>query len=295
MEERSPKNILKTVLIVLAVFAAAILHIFVSSAVQGRNYKGKTSDMYGIDSLEYVGEPVMKIFVWQRNNMNPVDYPSRDTCSAFYYYLLPLEMTTGNSICTVSRIEKHQNLNNTIINVEYDGMIKGEYEVKWEGSAIYSEMNDTFPNDWFYATKNKVFSHEDASFCLNGNMTLNIVDVGTNMLRNQRMNTYYRSKLIEERKYWDYASEQSIHEIYPDAPDSLSQVYRLVITGDLTINAMHERKEDVPIATAVLEIKQYSKWIAPDVETSRELEKFCDSISYADVTVKSYTQTVQWE
>ena len=79
MEERSPKNAVlqtvKTVLIVLAVFAAAILYIFISSAVQGKNYKGKTSDMYGRDSLEYVGEPEMKVYVWQKNEKSPDDYP----------------------------------------------------------------------------------------------------------------------------------------------------------------------------------------------------------------------------
>ena len=301
MEERSPKNAVlqtvKTVLIVLAVFAASILYIFVSSAVQGRNYKGKTSDMYGTDSLEYVGEPVMKISVWQRNIFNKEDYPDTSPQSSFFYNLVPLVLIEGTTVCNV--VETTGPLAkthfNSIFNIEYEGILKGEYDIKWEGALIYCEMSDIYPNNWF----SNGFAHEDASFEIKGNMTMNVISEADNLYNLRVVSNKeflsYEKKHVEDYNIWDYASEQSIHEVYPDAPDSLSQVYRLVITGDLTINAMHERKEDVPIATAVLEIKQYSKWIAPDVETSRELEKFCDSISYADVTVKSYTQTVQWE
>ena len=102
MEERRPKNAVlqtvKTVLIVLAVFAASILYIFVTSAAEGRNYKGKTSDMYGRDSLEYVGEPVMKISVWQENEKTESSKYLKS--SAYFYDLVPLTLKKGEKVST---------------------------------------------------------------------------------------------------------------------------------------------------------------------------------------------------
>lgn len=100
----NPVKIVKNVLIVLGIFAASILYIFVSSAAQGRNYKGKTPDMYGTDSLEYVGEPVMKISVWQKNEKNPDDYPEKNARSSFFYNVLSLDLKKGTTIQTVENI-----------------------------------------------------------------------------------------------------------------------------------------------------------------------------------------------
>ena len=100
MEERNPKSILKTVLIVIAAFVVMILYMFISSAVEGRNYKGKTSEMYGTDSLEYVGEPVMKIFVWQRNEEDSRTNERYLSGSSYFYDLVPLTLTEGEKIST---------------------------------------------------------------------------------------------------------------------------------------------------------------------------------------------------
>lgn len=100
MEEHSSKSIWKTVLIVLAAFVVMILYVFVSSTAEGRNYKGKTTDMYGVDSLEYVGEPVMKIYVWQRNHKEYDNDGKYLGGSSYFYDLTPLTLKPGEKVST---------------------------------------------------------------------------------------------------------------------------------------------------------------------------------------------------
>lgn len=100
MEEHGPKNVIKTVLIVLAAFVVMILYVFVSSAAGSKHSKGITADMYGVDSLEYVGEPVMKIYVWQRNDKDIETNTQYLGASSYFYDLAPLTLKPGEKVST---------------------------------------------------------------------------------------------------------------------------------------------------------------------------------------------------
>jgi len=301
MEERSPKNAVlqtvKTVLIVLAVFAAAILYIFVSSAVQGKNYKGKTSDMYGRDSLEYVGEPVMKISVWQRNEKNIETNTQYLGYSNYFYDLVPLILKPGETVSTEKNKFDAPYTPYILITVEYDGEIVGEYDLKIPGALAYSGSKDAVPGVQGGSTVGKTvsvprFTQKDNSFFADKVITLEISEYIRDVIGmkdNKRgISTLYQM----EESVDDYTTKEKLSDLYPDAPEELKDVYRYVFTTHVTIHAKHPNKSDVTVATAVLAVRQISEWQGTTGETRMMLnEAKCYEENHTEIVVESYTQS----
>jgi len=304
MEERSPKNAVlqtvKTVLIVLAVFAAAILYIFVSSAVQGKNYKGKTSDMYGRDSLEYVGEPVMKISVWQANGK-----PENSRylgASSYFFDLVPLTLKKGEKVSTEKDIFDDIYTSWNLITIEYDGEIFGEYEIKVRNQLRYSGSKEAVPGVQYEGNSGgktgsaPVFYQEDSSFTGNKVVTLDIKEMIRGISYAQLTGQgYYEAEWLLKNyniDVNDYLTTEKLHDIYPDAPEELKDVYRDVFTTHVTIHARHPTKTDVTVATAVLAVRQISSWKGFTVENHRILrESKRYGSGHTEIVVESYTQS----
>ena len=305
MEERSPKNAVlqtvKTVLIVLAVFAAAILYIFVSSAVQGKNYKGKTSDMYGTDSLEYVGESVMKVYVWQKNEKDTKSNTQYLSGSSYFYDLVPLALKKGEKVSTKKDIFADPHYFNTdqiLLTVEYDGEIYGEYEIKVLNQVWYSGSKEAIPGLQYEGNSGgktgsaPAFYQNDASFSGNKVVTLMLQKMIYTIVENAT--NIEAARLLKDHNIDvnDYKSIEKLHDIYPDAPEELKDVYRYVFTTHVTIHAKHPTKSDVTVATAVLAVRQISEWQGTTGETRMMLnEAKCYEENHTEIVVESYTQS----
>lgn len=302
MEENRPKNIIKTVLIVFAAFVVMILYVFVSSAVEGRNYKGKTADMYGMDSLEYAGEPVMKIFVWQRNEKDYASNSKHLSGSSYFYDFAPLTLKDDEKVSTDKDLYDEQYTSDILLTVEYEGEIFGGYEIKALEQLVYSESKEAIPGvSYMGSTAGKTGSapkmaQKDSSFVGNNVVTLKIDKVingittekllGQENLKAKRLLKDYNIDLN------DYLTKEKLSDLYPDAPDELKDLYRYVFTTHVTIHAKHPTKPDVVVATAVLEIRQMSSWQGTTYETRALLDELkCYDAGHTEIVVESYTQS----
>ena len=301
MEEHSPKNVIKTVLIVLAVFAAAILYIFISSAAEGRNYRGKNADMYGTESLEYIEKPVMKVYVWQRNENDTKSNTQYLGGSSYFYDLISLPLRKGERLTTEKDVFDGPRNPYILITAEYAGEIFGEYDIKAKEALIYSGSKEAIPGlQYGGSTGGKTgsvpdFRQEDSSFSANDVVTLSLLDLSYHAM-NLINNIPDTITVFWERSYGvdlnDYITTEKMHDVYPDAPDELKDLYRYVVTTHVTIHAKHPTKSDVTVATAVLAVRQISEWQGTTGETRMMLnEAKCYEENHTEIVVESYTQS----
>ncbi len=297
----------KYILIIFAVVFAAFVYSFWGSKLESQNKDIRTPEAYGLDSLEYQAEPVIEIRVWQRNDKNFDDYPERSELDSFFYTILPLSLETGSSIDTVCY--PSVGWNNAVMEILYDGNISGFYDIK--GNMLdYTGETDKLPS--YGISGVDVRRSTDGTFGGNQKVTLsvfNYTDTDIKMSLDPSLSAkargQYRSHLqsLENRyafRFEDYYHTESFHEVYPDAPvqeeayKNLKNFQRIVMTNYLTVQAMHPTKPNTPVATAVLEITQYSSWFGKnlnDAEVDFVLGKCDRYASSGKITVVSYEQS----
>lgn len=302
MEEHSSKSIWKTVLIVLAAFVVMILYVFVSSAAGSKHSKGITADMYGVDSLECVGEPVMKIYVWQRNDKDIETNTQYLGASSYFYDLVPLTLKPGERVSTEKDIFDMQYTAHNLITVEYDGEVFGEYEIKVLNQLSYSGSKEAVPGlQYSGSTGGKTgsaprFVQEDSSFSGNKIVTLNIENMISGIMNEKftGQDNITAARLLKEHDVDvnDYLTKEKLSDLYPDAPEELKDLYRYVFTTHVTIHAKHPTKADVIVATAVLEVRQISAWQGTNGEIRRMLDLAkCYEENHTEIVVESYEQS----
>ena len=258
---------------------------------------------YGRDSLEYTGEPVMHLIVWQKNEKDPQEWKeTRDIYSSFFYEKTELPLVEGESILSVTDL-------NTMVNhqlgltftVEYDGDIKGEYDIMNTGRIYYSGNSDIVPASWGGSSKYK--TEFDSTFSGNGSVTFNLNNpvldyhLASNEYKSSKyyVNDWMEGKLFrsvfDEKQFFDL---QPLHDAYPDAPEMLSEYERSITRTCMTLHAMHPTKPDIIVATAELEIKTYSFW-----QMEKPSNEIYDAFQtsgipnnvYSEITVLSYEQS----
>ncbi len=304
----------KYVLVIFAVVFAVFVYSFWGSKLESQNKDIRTPEAYGLDSLEYQAEPVMEIRVWQRNDKTQSDYPERKLNESVFYSILTLPLEAGASLDTVWQpFTGHEQ---AVLEVLYDGNIRGFYDIPASNMVDYTGETTLVPS--YGVTGADVRRSEDGTFEGNKKMTLRVSNMtlllqeSFDPLVNAEASGVTRSFLQSmENSYGflfkDYYYLEYYRDVYPDAPvqdqkyKNLKQLKRVVTTNYLTIQAMHPTKQEIPVATAVLEIRQYSSWFGVsllDLNKSEKtfMQEHCTSNDfyndcYGTVTVVSYEQS----
>lgn len=305
-------KILKIVLGIVGCFLAVFVYSFMGSRFGGES--DMSAEAYGYESLEYTGEPVMQICVWQRNERRIEDYPWEDFYSPAFFDAVPLELKEGASISTneipvkcdpVSWevIEGHYNeLNDDIvITATFDGIITGEYdEIRY---LRYSSNLSEFPNG-IVTNENGQVHGTDGTFTKPEKIILNF-DSDTDLISRLWIHHIFEDErrgnehLLRDRElykgldYDDFTEVERYTDVYPDADEKWKSVKRSVLTSYVTIRGADPIKPDVILCEAVLELKSYSAWIYENLEYSLQgefIETMLENPTTV-VTVVSYTQS----
>lgn len=289
-----PFKILKGVAFIIVVFLVIFVYSFMGSRLGGNDRRNP--EAYGHDSLEAVGEPVMKIKVWQVNSFNSKDYPHEVMYSSRFYNIIDLPLTEGMSV--ISAVDLNNiglSARHPIIQVDHGGPINGEYDLKYSGTVLYMKTDNYAPV--LYHEDDSVFSSEDGTFSGKDSVTLAIRDPCSFLYSEHlyKKNTDYLNSVeaAGNFKLEDYYEIQKITDVYEDVPTAINNLTRYVMTTNLKINAMDPIKQDIVIATAVLEINSYSRWLGINNDGDDELLSSIGGTNeeYATVTVVSYEQS----
>ena len=291
----------------------AILYSFIDSRVSIKP-ELNSPEAYGLDSLEYEAEPIMYFTVWQRNERLWSDYPDIPEHSPFFYEKTELPLKGGNTLLSVTNADNiyRPPFNLLSFTVSYDGPIKGQYDILGPELVFFGGNSDMVPASW--VGQDDFFYNADSSF--QGDKSVSF-SVGRFIVQNDE---YYRE--TDHTPYEKYVNNwlsrygttdtfdregffaiQNFLDIYPDAPEIYGMYERTVTTTCLTIQAMHPRLTDVVVATAVIQIRSYSRWDAKDSDKDKltydEGMAFKEYINkeYSEFTVKSYEQSdsFSWE
>ncbi len=286
------KSMAKTFFSALLILFGFFAYIYISSAIDSTNAKGKIPAAYGLDSLVYEAEPVMKISVWQRGEPSgeithiPASSPYDDL------FLISLPMKKGASL----RTENGASNPFILITAEYDGAISGEYEIKALSSLSYAGTKDAIPG--LHGPEGTHVPHislEDASFSAERTATLSVHDYLADAISTAEGKTSYSAMRLQKDysiDLTDYLTTEKISNLYPDAPAAYSEFYRYVFTTHVTIRATDPMANDATVAETVLEIKQISSWQGTDsAEIKKLLEENGYDSNYNEITVVSYTQS----
>lgn len=291
-----PLKILKGVGVVIALFLAVFVYSFMGSRFGGDDDRDNPL-AYGYDSLEAAAEPVMKVKVWRVNTLERNDYPEDKWYSSRFYDITELPLTEGSSLSNVVDLHNPSITSTRVtIQIDYEGPISGTYELLYSGALVYM-ATDTYAPHLNYSNDEPVFNSVDSTFSGTNSVTMTIEDSCNDLLSNELYGNMRESLAKRESagnfKYTDYYEFQEITDVYENVPPEIDKLKRYVMTTHLTINAMDPIKQDVAVATAVLELKTYSRWF--EFSSSKELEIF-EAAGYPDefyttVTVVSYEQS----
>ena len=298
----------KIPLIILGIVLAVFAYSFWGSKLEDQNKVTRTAEAYGLDSLYAEGEPVMEVRVWQKNEKEWTDYPEKHSLLSFFYDVLPLPLNAGESVDTVC--EPQVLPVHAVIEVIYDGDITGRYDLAVPNMIDYTGETDMVPSAG--VSGEDVRRNNDATFSGNRKVTLRITNMAEPWLNisldstlpadyKKHFSEYIRDIELHHDVFLnDYYTIERFAEVYPDAPvqdksyPNLKQYKRVVMTNNLTIQAMHPLKKGVPVASVVLEITQYSSWFGAnlnDAELKFVMSKCAPSCCSGKVTVVSYEQS----
>ncbi|MBQ7931966.1 MAG: hypothetical protein IJ334_13250 [Clostridia bacterium] len=253
----------------------------------------------------------MEIREWQKNEKDWTDYPEYSSLSDFYFERIPLKLKEGETVDTTYDRSKQSSeyVWSAIIDVIYDGNITGSCNIVIPYMVDYTGETDRIPS--YRVTGENVRRSDDATFEGNRQMSLSVRDFSHDLAdsldhslpvdqRGSAEATLRNCENMYGIRWKDhYRTEQFIH-VYPEAAaiglndhPNMKQFKLVIMTMYLTIHAMHQLKEDTPVATAVLEITSYSRWFGK--LTAEELSyvgQFCDrNLHYSTVKVVSYEQS----
>ncbi len=283
-----------------AFILAAILYSFVDSRVANKP-ELDSPEAYGLESLEYVADPVMDLIVWQKNSLSTYDYdiPSE---SEFYYEKTVLPLREGEMVLSHTE-DGDANYDSLTFTIEYDGKITGQYDIMKPEVLFYGGDNTKVQARWWGA-ENESFTEDDATFVGDKSVTISF-----NFPYSVINREYYKGNSdVKHDKYvedWlkdrpvrdsfdreNFCVLQKFHDVYPDGPEEYEKVERSVTTTVLTFHAMHPTKEDVIVATADIQIKTYSEWQVDQYveDQTRFFEEYPPRI-YSEITVLSYEQS----
>ncbi len=301
-----PRRILRMIVIGLCIFAVAFAYIFLDSRFESRNKVERTAEAYGLDSLNYEVEPIMDIRIWQRNDRDYRDYPERVPYSSFFYNIIPITLREGESVETCyDRAANYSAVTNRIaFDIAYDGNITGSYTISAPYIVTYSGKSEKIPANGVDANAR---TNDDATFSGNKEITVSIDELAVSYLvpyvdpssTNDIAQTRMKNLENDGINWKEHYVTESFFDVYPEAAGKeseypmLKQYKRLIMTTYLTVCAMHPTKTEVPIATAVLEIKTTSCWYGKLSDAERSyVYTICDPTNYyTTVTVVSYTQS----
>lgn len=250
-----------------------------------------------MNSLYVEPEPVMEIRVWQRNEKETSDYPDIHPSHRFFYDVVSLKLKEGETIetTTVPRTV----LNNTVLEILYDGDIRGQYDIAAENMIFYTGESDKIPAN-YGGGDGTVRMNDDGTFDGNRKMTLSIENLNRMFAGAILTGSNPMLSLFYEDGWRDNCKIERFHEVYPESMElggayaDLQNLKRVVMANYLTVQAMHPLKEDTPVATAVLEITTCSGWYG--IEQKEVIIglafDWCDpNCNTGKVTVVSYEQS----
>ena len=248
-------------------------------------------------SLYAEPDPVMEIRVWQRNEKETLDYPDIHPNHRFFYNTVPLTLREGENV-EISAVPRMV-YGDTILDVLYDGDLRGHYDIAARNMVFYTGEADLKPAN-HGGGGITLRMNDDGTFEGNRKMTLSIANLNMNFMHSALTGSDPEISLFHEDEFKDKCKIERFHEVYPEAGrmgsaySNLTNFKRIVLTNYLTVQAMHPTKPDTPVATAVLEITTYSSWYGADLNTA-ELEYVfdrCDpNCNSGKVTVVSYEQS----
>lgn len=300
------RKILKVIVIGFGIFVAVFAYVFLDSRFESKNKVEKTAEAYGVDSLTYEAEPIMEIRVWQRNDKEFSDYPDKNTRSSFFYNIIPLTLRVGESVETSYDRTVNSSLYYAPITFDilYDGDITGSYTIVAHDIVTYSGKSNKIPSS---GVDKNALTNNDATFSGNREITVAVEELAvgylvpyvdptsTNSIAKTRMRNLendgidWEEHYVTENFFEAYPEESGMESEFP----TLKQYKRLIMTTYLTVNAMHSTKQDVPVATAVLEISTTSCWFGKLSDSERAyVYSICEpTCYYTTVKVVSYEQS----
>ncbi len=313
MEENSQKA--KTVLKYLLIFLALILVGIVYTIIDARIHQKRDTtspEAYGVDSLDAIIQPPIEIEIWQKNDKvseksNPADHFGIYEPQAKYYTRIPLKLEVGASVCTTydTLLMPSPSEYSLIASVFYDeGTVRCTYDLPVKNIVTMKASSDLVPDMYsgdIQTDNSDVVQSPNGCITGNRSFSFSISDAVRNRLISRHDAAFktpyaeiYLSQIESEAHVDlnDYYYLEKLKDVYPDAPNEIQDCERIVLTTHLTVEAMHPTKQDVVIASAVLEIKSYSWWLNTD---SKPQSLFTDagiiSKEYSVVTVISYEQS----
>lgn len=250
-----------------------------------------------LNSLYAEPEPVMEIRIWQRNEKETLDYPDIHPNHRFFYDVVPLQLKEGETIET-SAVPRTV-WNDTVLEILYDGDIRGQYDIAAENMIFYTGESDMTPANRGVGD-GTLRMNDDATFTGNRKMTLSVRNLTPSFALAALTGSNSMISLSHADAFRDSWKIERFHEVYPESMElggtyaDLQNLRRVVMTNYLTIQAMHPLKEDTPVATAVLEITTCSGWYS--VEQKEVIIglvfDWCDpNCNTGKVTVVSYEQS----
>jgi len=216
-----------------------------------------------LNSLYAEPEPVMEIRIWQRNEKETLDYPDIHPNHRFFYDVVPLQLKEGETIET-SAVPRTV-WNDTVLEILYDGDIRGQYDIAAENIIFYTGESDMMPANRGVGD-GTLRMNDDATFTGNRKMTLRVRNLTPSFALAALTGSNSMISLSHTDAFRDSWKIERFHEVYPESMElggtyaDLQNLRRVVMTNYLTIQAMHPLKEDTPVATAVLEITTCSGW-----------------------------------
>ena len=296
MKENRTKP-LHIVLGILGVIAAAVIYT-VTGSKTAPDPEEYTPEAYGVEKLEAEAPPAMKIAVWQRNDKNRAFY-ERNYSDRTFYDMIELPMEEGGTVRTISEnsfIERFDDNSEVAVQILFDGIISGRYELGYSYALYFSKDNDLKPH-----VNDKAFHNSNASFSGNDIVTISVHDIVQYVFEREHEDWGKPGINPEQRTVWeeegqfdlnDFLTFEKITDVYPDVPEEYKDYYRAVTTTHLYLYGNDPVKQEIVLAEAELELKSYSRWIGLRAGQEEVYEGFgFENKSYTDVTVVSYTQS----
>ena len=297
----SPHTVFKGCMLIMAAYLFCyVLSFFVTKMSYVKEYEYPQA--YGRTTLEYTAAPVVKLIVWQKNDIPfSADLPKYRTD---YYAKKELKLIEGETI-TFSG-ENAAGVHSIVyypLTFLYDGRIAGGFDVKIP-YFLYYERNDTrVPGSW----EPEFTSLYDNTVTFEG---VDRVTVGFPYLYPADYDDYYRDgtaytpkeylsnwiDLYETSDDFDFDRffrTESLDDVYPDSPTLLHDFERNVLTLRLSFEAYDPHDSRTVIARGVIAVRYYSGWHKLYISPAEELA-FSNlgypNENYVEITVEEYKQ-----
>ena len=282
-------------------FLCYILSFFVTTFSYVKEYEYPQA--YGRTSLEYSAEPVVKLIVWQKND---VPFGSKDMGYQKEYYdkkemkLIEGERMTfaGEDAVGMHAVDYYP------ITFLYNGRIEGGFDVKIPYFLYYERTDERVPGAWepeFTSLFDRDVSFEGVDKVTLGFPYLYAADY-SDYYRNGTAYTpkeYFANwiDLYETADGFDFDRFfrlERFDEAYPDSPTLLHDFERNILTMRLSFEAYDPHDNKTVVAKGVIAVRYYSKWHKLYTSPAEE-EAFrrlgYPNEKYAEITVEEYAQS----